>query len=521
MSNGIWVTPDTFVEFAETADRAALQQEMASRATAWDFSSLLGLLPDPDPVLRARGDGPQVLEGLLADAHVTSVVQTRKLGTLRRDFRWRAGSVHDEEPSPAAEKLRQDLAEDLERVDLYNLVSEILDAPYYGYTPVEIIWRAEGGRLRIADLVAKPRKWFGFDNDNHPRFISVGNPVGEALPFGKFVFARHFPTYENPYGLRLLSRCFWPVTFKRGGIKFWVTFCEKYGMPFLFGRYPKGATPQEQQELLRNLVNMVQDAVAIGPEGSTLELLTGSGGSSSSSGGGGAFAALVAAMDAEISKAIMGQTLTAETSEKGGAYSQSKTHEAVLEVYRDSDAKMVKAAMEDIAWLYGQVNAPGVPTPSFNWWEEEDPQKDFADRDKALGEGGRLRFTKKYYQRRYGLQADDFDLVDPAPAGGLPTPRGEFAELGTTGRFTPEQQALEGLADAGIEETSAALATNEELLIRLVQESDSYDEAMEKLLAVWPDLSAEAMQSRMEQVLLAADLYGRFTARAEGAGDDV
>lgn len=517
MSSGIWVSPDKFIEFSETVDRAALQQEMASRTTAWDFSSLLGLLPDPDQVLRQRGDGPEVLEGLLADAHVISVVQTRKLGTLRREFRWQAGSVHDEKPSPEAEQLREQLAEDLERVDLYRLVSEILDAPYYGYTPVEILWRPEGSRLRITDLIAKPRRWFGFDPSNRPRFIGAGNPEGDELPFGKFVFARHFPTYDNPYGLRLLSRCFWPVTFKRGGIKFWVTFAEKYGMPFLFGRYAKGATPPEQRELLNNLAKMVQDAVAVAPEGSTVELLGGSGGKSGS-GGAGTYDRLVAVMDGEISKAIMGQTLTAETSSTGGAYSQSKTHEEVLETYREADEKLVKTAMEEIAWLYGQINAPGVPTPTFDWWEEENPKKEFAERDKLLGEGdSRLRFTKTYYVRRYGLQEDDFELVDPpAPEPGPAAGGKEFAE---GGEFTPEQQALERLAEDGMTTGAAAFGANEELFVRLVRESSSYDEVMEKLLAAYPELTATALQESMEQVLLAGDLFGRWTVGQEGDDD--
>jgi phage gp29-like protein len=102
---------------------------------------------------------------------------------------------------------------------------------------VEILWASGDSSLRIADLIGKPVRWFGFDTDNHPRFRSAGNPwLGEELPFGKFVFARHFPTYDNPYGLRLLSRCFWPAAFKKGGIKFWVTLAEKYGMPFMLGK---------------------------------------------------------------------------------------------------------------------------------------------------------------------------------------------------------------------------------------------------------------------------------------------
>ena len=195
------------------------------------------------------------------------------------------------------------LSEDLEKLNLYNILSGILDAPFFGFSPIEILWEAKNSALRIKDLKVLPNRWFGFDDKNRPRFRSLANPwEGDRLPFGKFVFAKHFPTYDNPYGLRLLSRCFWPVMFKKGSIKFWVKCLEKYGMPFLFGKHAKGAGLEEKQALLSGLIKMVQDGVGIGPEGSSVELL---GGGAKSKSSGDAHERFTLAMDAEISKVVV------------------------------------------------------------------------------------------------------------------------------------------------------------------------------------------------------------------------
>jgi len=411
MSNGIWVSPHEFMEFSETPQRDRLLEEIATRQAAWDWTGFLGLLPDPDPVLRKLPDGgASILEGLTADGHLISVIQSRKLGTLKKEFRWEAGLAPGEEAaSGQATKLADALSVDLEDVDLYNLLSGILDAPFYGNTPIEIKWQPADSRLAIKDLEVKPTRWFAFNEHNEPRFVSMQNPWdGIELPFGKFVLARHFPTYDNPYGLRLGSRCFWPATFKKGGIKFWVTLAEKYGVPFLVGKYRPGATKPEQQDMLNNLSKMIRDAVAVIPQGGTVEIVESGKGTSTSE----IHSGLKAAMDAEMSKVIMGQTLTAEVSDKGGSRAQGEVHEEILEDFRQGDQTLVKKTMEEIAWIYGKVNAPGVPPPKFIWYEEDEPKKEMAERDKTLKETG-VRFRKNYYIRQYSLQEDDFDLVEP------------------------------------------------------------------------------------------------------------
>ena len=321
MTDGLWLGPNRFVEFGDMPRKEELIEEIASRQSAWDWTGMMGLLPDPDPILRKLGGGSEILESLTADGHLCSVIQSRKLGTLKKEWRFDPGTRGDAEATPQAEALCKQLCEDLERIDVYNLISTLLDAPLYGMTPIQLGWQPDGSRLKLNSLEAMPARWFGFDEQNRPKFISSNNPWdGEDLPYGKFVFSRHFPTYDNPYGLRLLSRCFWPVTFKKGGIKFWVTLAEKYGVPFLVGQYRSGADRTEQQTMLSNLVAMVRDAVAVIPQGGSVEILE----TGKSSAGAEIHIGLKEAMDAEMSKVIMGQTLTAEMDGQGSrAGSQS------------------------------------------------------------------------------------------------------------------------------------------------------------------------------------------------------
>lgn len=507
MSNGIWVSPTEYVEFSESTDRNRLQEEIATRQAAWDWSGFMGLLPDPDPILRKLGDGAEILESLTADGHLISVIQQRKLGTLKKEFRWEPGLAPGEKKAGlAATRLRDNLAADLENVDLYNLVSALLDAPLYGNAPVEIKWEAKDGRLAIKDLEAKPSRWFSFNEHNEPRFVSVSNQFdGVELPFAKFVICRHFPTYDNPFGLRLLSRCFWPVAFKKGGIKFWSVLAEKYGIPFLIGKHRVGATPAEKQEMLSNLTRMVRDAVAVIAQGGAVEIVeTGKSGSD-----GNVHQALVHEMNSEMSKVIMLQTLTAEVSDKGGSRAQGVVHQEILEVVQDADAVLVKKTMEEVAWLYMLVNAPGTPCPKFVWFEEDDPKTETATRDKTLKETG-VKFKKSYYTRQYGLQEDDFELEGEKPVPGKPV--SEFAAAQDS---FPDQSAIDASGSLSPEATHKLMLEPLKPVIGLINSGADINDVQEKLLEIWPQMTTAQLEEMLTRAFFVADCWGRISAEAE------
>ncbi len=513
MVDGLYITPNKFISFEEL-NTSSLKQEIASRSAAWDFSGIIGLLPDPDPILQKLGNGVEVLQELTADGHLTSIMQSRKLGTLKQEFVFNPGTDENEETTSQSEQLCKDFNRDLASIKTRDLVSSILDTPFYGMTPIELTFEP-GSYLHLKKIEAKPVRWFGFDEKNEPRFRSIEeSEEGEKLPWGKFVFARHFPTYDNPYGLRLLTRCFWPITFKRGGLKFWVSFMEKYGMPFLLGHYAKGTPPDEQQAMLTKLERMVRNAVAVVPDGDRIEML---GGSGKTGGGYMMFDKMRGAMDAEMSKVILGQTLTTEAGEKG-SYGLGKVHDDVLSDFQESDKVLAKETLDEIAVIFARANSDGVPPPTCKFYEAEDPQSDFADRDKTLEENGRFKLKKSYYVRRYGFHEDDFEIVESETPGADPTPEktpidhsekeDPFSAENQLALATKAQGELDSQVEEYTREGSDFFSDFKKQIRSWLKEKESLEAALATITTLFDDLPVQELQSSLMSALMVADRLG-------------
>ena len=403
--DGIWITPNEFVSFASGQSVGNLTKMFASRHKSWDPTSALSYyLPDPDPVLRKQGQDIRIYKDLLTDAHVGSVTDSRKAGVLTQEWKIERGKANSR---------RHGFIESVfAGLDVYRIITEILDAPLYGYKPLEIVWEKRDGLIAPMDVVGKPPEWFNFSPENELLFRSKENANGEPVPPLKFLLAQNDPSYENPYGKRVLARCFWPVTFKRGGYKFWAMFLEKYGMPLLVGTYPSGTDEPKINEMLSMLEDMIQDAVAVMPEGSQVTSIE-----TSSSAGTRSYREFLAFGNMEISKAILGQTLTTEM-QSSGSYAAAQTHFAVRHEIVESDKRIVEGTMNGlICFLYELNFGADEPKPVFMLYEQKEVQKDRAERDKTLSQTG-VRFTKEYYTREYDLRDEDFDLVEPKPEEG-------------------------------------------------------------------------------------------------------
>ncbi|WP_029896829.1 phage portal protein family protein [Desulfohalovibrio reitneri] len=501
--DGLWISPSEFRSFSSTR-REELFNELATREAAGEdvFGSFLGLLPDPDPILRKRGEDAEVLDELTADDQVTMAIQSRKLGTLHKyDYQIKPGHTRGEEPSTGAQRLADELIEDLERVDLYNVVSEILDAPYYGHTVAELMWRQDNGRIRLDGITVKPRRWFGFDGDRRLVFLSMGAPNGEPMPEDKFLVARHFPTYDRPHGLRLLSRCLWPVAFKKGGVRFWSNFMERFGIPWVIGKAPQQSSREERQRMSSDLASMVQTATAVLPSGSEVDIHEASGKS------GDLHQSFVKMWDAAISKVLMGQTLTAELG-KAGSRAASETHYAVLGDYREADERIVAQFFDSLGRIYGQLNAPGERPPVWRYEEPADQDREAA-LAKKITESGKVRFTSVFYKRRFGLMDDEF-LVE-GEGSQNEDHGGEFAE----GEARDGQDALDAMLDDLMPEAQQAAEERKRAILEAVDRAESFEDMQILLAELLPELEADSFEQLMRRALLAADLHGQLTARED------
>lgn len=508
-----------------------LYSEIATRAAAQGFSGLdfLAVLPDPDPILRKKSEYASVLEDLTADDQVCASIQQRKLKTLLKgDYTFSPGAETGEPPTSEAERLCDALSKDLERVDLKNLISQVLDAPYHGYTVAELMWEQASGRNQLVDVVVKPRSWFGFDPENQLVFLHMdGEP--RQVPEHKFLLTRHFPEYTNPYGLRLLSRCLWPVTFKKAGVRWWSRFCEKYGFPWTVGEATGKMSAAERQDNAQQLRNMVEDAVAV-VSGMKLHV-------HEVSGKGEQHNTFVERWDAAIAKVLMGQTLTSDVGKSGtGTYAQARTHYQVLGDFAAADASLVETFFTDLAWTYGQVNGASALTPVFHFKEPED-QAQQAELDSKLYATG-VRFKKSHYVNRYGLAEEDFEVASAADAGALqdiaPSPNdaspnpprageGAFAapSLPPTIDAGEGQDALDGMVDAMLGDAGSAVQRQADSLLALVESAESYEDALLLLAEALGPEDGDELAEQLLAGMVTAEMLGRWAASSSDEPGEV
>lgn len=407
-SQGLYMEDGSFMPF----QREDLISEIANRQNALSFSSAssawFGQLPDPDPILRRMGEDSKILEDLLADDQVITAITGRKNRVLNApEYGYNMASLDGAEPDAKQKLIYEKFTQDLERLKLRSLISSILDAPFFGMTPLEIIWESLNGWWHIKEIHARPYYWFAYNDRNTPFFKGEGNLNAEQtpLPAGKFIMVNHSATYDNPYGVRLLSRCLWAVSFKRGGTKFYAKFIEKFGLPWVIGKAPRGASDDEKRAIAVNLARMVEDAVAVIPQGAEVQLISPSGQETNM------HESFLSRQDRSISKILMGQTLTVEMEGKNNSQAAASTHQDVATGIAESDKAMVCDAMNEIAWIYTMLNAgESVLAPVFSYQEPKDLQER-ATLDKELFGLG-VRFTHNHFMEEYGLKEDEFTLKE-------------------------------------------------------------------------------------------------------------
>ena len=468
--------------------KKSLSEEIATRQRSLNFYSLCNILPDPDIVLRKQGKDIKIYRGLLCDPHVTACVQSRKAGVLSLEWEIARGLNKD--------KNIELLSNLLKKLDIYKLINDILDSVLWGFQPIEVIWEKSGNLILPTELKAKPTEWFCYDADNNLRFKTKQNYFGELLPPKKFLCPQYNASYDNPYGDRILSKVFWQVVFKKGGLKFWTIFTEKYGMPHIIGKHPRGASQEETNALADMLERMVQDAIAVIPDDSSVELKEANKSSSAE-----IYEKLIDKMNAEISKAIIGQTLTTEIGNTG-SYAASNTHFQVRQDIIDSDKKLVEKTINQLLrWIY-ELNFFTEIVPEFELYEQEDIDLDLAQRDKTLSESG-VKFTKKYFIKNYGLDEEDFDIAEIQQ-----TAQPVFSQFKEQENFQGQRQVDE-LFD---------LISNQELqnqsekilspIIEMIMNGNSYSEIKEALKD--ENLNTKDFEKVLQKALFLCEVEGRI-----------
>jgi len=299
--------------------------------------------------------------------------------------------------------------EDLSRDELS---SNILDVVYWGYQPAELSWEYTYGMWLPIQITPKPPEWFHFFINDYGipelRFLSKTHMVeGEHPPDPwTLICPRIKPTFDNPYGRGVASRCFWPIVFKRAGMEFWLNFMERFGTPWVMGKIGGQVTDADLEAFSSDLQMLVQDAVIAIAGNREVSILEGKNQKGSNDG----FELLCNFMDSQISKTVMGHTLSSDAGDKA-SYAATKGALTVRSDIQKRDMRMMTAIWNDIINLIFMRNGYiEAPRPKAVPYLASEVNVDMATRDEALTRAG-VVFKKSYFIRAYNLEEDDIEEV--------------------------------------------------------------------------------------------------------------
>jgi phage gp29-like protein len=289
------------------------------------------------------------------DGHLYSVLQTRKNGVLSRERKVVAAS-----DAPRDREVADFIERALHRIPQFDqALRVILDALGKGVSVTEILWAMDAGRVVIAALKSRFQGRFLFDlegklclqNDANTargswnaagpsglltvtgESLVLQPQVGRLLPPEKFIVFTFDARHGNPYGNGLCQKAYWYYWFKKNNLKFWVIFNEKFGSPTVVGKYRAGTSDDERDRLLEVIDGLQNDTGIVVPETMVIELLE-----ARRSGNVNTYRDLADWCNDEISKIVLGGTLTSGEGRRSGSYALGKVHEAVRNEYVASDA---------------------------------------------------------------------------------------------------------------------------------------------------------------------------------------
>lgn len=378
------------------------------------------------------------------DLHYQSV-----LGTRKRQVSQLSITVEPADDSSEAEADAEIVREWIEGGELEDELFDIMDAVGKGFSVQEIVWDVSERQWTPARLQYRLPRWFTFDRETG-RELKLRDPAGEHgwldLEPAKFVVHRHRAKSGLPIRGGLARSAAWSWMYKNYTMRDWVRFVEAYGMPLRVGKYDHGATEEQKDVLLAAVRDIAADASAIIPESMMIEFIDRKIATTNS----GLYADLLRYLDSQMSKAVLGQTLTTDAGQEGsGSYSLGQVHDEVRHDIERSDARQLAATLNrDVVRPLVELNRgmrPQLPRIVIGREERTDPGVLSEALSKLVPLG--LRVKQDEVRGALNLEKpEDEDEVLEKPAPVMPPPG--FGGPGGPDEEDPDEDEEQAVARA-------------------------------------------------------------------------
>lgn len=429
------------------------------------------------------------------------------LGTRKRAVAQQEITVKPADDSAQALRHAEFVEEFLNRDCLSEEIFDVMDAVGKGFSVSEIIWDTSCGQWMPQRLELIDPKWFTFNrNDMRTIMLKAEDGARPLTPY-KYLTAKIKAKSGIPVRCGLARLVAWFYLFKNFNVKSWVTFLEVYGQPIRIGKYGSSSTDEDRKKLLRAVYNIGSDAAVIIPESMAIDFISETQRSSSTE----SYEKFANYVDLSISKAVLGQTTT--TDAVSGGHAVSKEHNEVRHDIMWSDIKQLQAALKrDIVRPMIDLNFgtqdkyPDIVIGN----EEREDISVLATVIKDLVPLG-LKVSASEVRSKLGLQApkDDDDVLEYTPAVNPALNEKALNEALNDGLTALEPDDMELAARemaAEYEETLSGILTPVE---EAIKNCNSYEEARQALLAAYPDMDTDRLETVLTQAFFRANINGR------------
>jgi len=365
-------------------------------------------------------------EVLEKDTHIKSQLNTRYLAVTGKP--WEIKEASDD---PLDMEIAYAVREGIKYIDRFRTgIRDLLDAIAKGWASGEVMWEwvntenSDGGaveRVYPWAIKARPQIKFTMDEQENFRLITKTNRVkGEPIPDRKFIFHR-LPEQGSLLRAGVLRTLLWIFLFKNYTIKDWVSFVEVYGQPYRVGKYPVGAGEEYKDVLTQAVIGIATDAGAVIPQNMEIEFKE-----VNRTGSVQAYEKFAGFCNAEISKIILGQTLTSDVGRGGGgAFALGKVHADVRQDILEADCVDLEETLNStlVVWITEFNFGKQVRYPEFKiFCEPEEDLKTLAETHKAVIVDMGLPVAKDFLYEKYNIPrpAEGEELLEIPTGGGDP-----------------------------------------------------------------------------------------------------
>jgi len=461
-------------------------KEFASAGKDFDPDAFIGELYSPDdPNMSSTSDLFKKFQTTMQDEQVKTTLQQRRAAVVQAEWEVAAGGT-----SALDQKAADSLKEQLSNVGLDAATRKMHFGLFYGYSIAECMWAPDGNEIVLEEIKVRKAKRFRFGNDKSLRLLSKDSPEGILMPDQKFwTFTVEADNDDDPYGLGLAHWCYWPVWFKRNGMKFWAISLNKFGSPTPVGKVPPGTEEKAKTEFLRILRSISTDSAVVLPEGMDAELME------TIRRVGGDYNEFCKYLDKMVSKIVLGQSATTETAAwRGTADVQKEAGDNIIK--EDADLLCESFNQGPAKWLT-DWNYPGAAYPKL--YKKTQPDNDLnvqVERDTKIYNMG-FEPTEDYINQTYGGQwkkrTNSLDQGNPA-----------FAES------DDDQDEIDIAVEEALEDWQPLVTPIVEPILNFVENASSLEEIRDGLGDIAKEMNSTALAGKLHNLGFSAHAAGEL-----------